>query len=270
MTTTGLVAGIDIDAILGARDRYLAALRSAADTLEPALDGLKPFLESHCLPTVEVDSRSHNTGFSLRGYRPELDRAFWRYLFEQSGLASMMSTKRRKELEDQLWDDRRSGELPPLTRESIAATFGGLQANKEAIFLESVEELYRMISWDHRTNKPNQLGERAVLKNALGWTSSNHNGTFSIPHDCRLRDVERVLCILAGMIPPEGSWGLSHRNDYAYGEWFKGNYSDAAPFEFKGHKNGNVHLRIPSKSIVAQCNRLIAKVYPGAIAGKGK
>lgn len=271
----GLIPTVSIDALLAARDNLVAALEGAGRKVEEALGHFSRFASYP--PSLELSCGSERYRLTdardADRWREEVDRAAWRHLFEVSGVSDVMSSERKRKLQGMLHGPaHRSADerIPPLTRENIAATFESVFSSVGDMFEESVEEVFRKLSWDYRTNVPCRFGRRLIVEYGCdAWPGSR---TWSIRYDSSVNDLERVVCRLAGLPQPDHRSGLRGRGDMPFGEWVTGLYGEGVepPLRVKGHRKRSLHVEIADPEVVDKLNRIIAKRYPGRVAPERK
>ena len=273
-TQQGLIPSISIEGLLTARDGAVEAFRRARRDLNAAKEALAALDVD--FPRIEVQI----TYGDLVGLdeadeiREELDRSAWSMLFAKSGVRDLMSGQKRHELSGLLHQSRHErrrssredgGRLPELTEENIRATFEELYKSRGDMLLESIEAIYKRMSWDYKTNQPTRFGEKIILTYALSvW--SNQVG---LNHDSVLYDLERLLCIIDRQLIPTYDVGLSRalRNGMERGELYEiPGTSGASLFSLRGFKNHNAHVYV-RPDLVAELNRRLAAKYPKILAG---
>ncbi|MCE5361560.1 MAG: DUF4942 domain-containing protein [Acidithiobacillus sp.] len=186
-----------------------------------------------------------------------VDAAFWSSLLNRSGIRALMSARRQEELDRQISENK----SPAFEPETVASTFADLYANRASMLEEGLVDLFRGLSWDYRTNNPVKLGKKLILNYVLDSFGS------AVPRSCsKIDDLMRVLSVYDGKPIPENRHNTLSRvyqakND---GSWaFETNY-----FTVKLYKKGSAHLvfKPETQPLLDQCNRVIARHFPGAIA----
>lgn len=271
--TEALISTVSVDALLMARDHLVETLERAGRDIGQALTNFARFADYP--PAVEVAYGSERVSLTraedAQRWKDEIDRAAWRHLFSLSGIGDVMSTERKQKLHGMLYDRApRHGEerIPPLTRENIAATFEAVFSSVGEMFEESVEAVYRKLSWDYRTNVPCKFGQRMILEYGVDTVWSNSK-TWRVPYDSRTVDLERVVCRLAKIPQPDHRSGLRGQ-EYPFGQWVEGKYEGPAPLRVKGYKKRTLHVEIADPAIVEAMNKIMAKRYPGQLAPERK
>jgi hypothetical protein len=276
-----LIPSISIEGLINARDGALETLRRAARDIEQAREAMR--LLNVELPRVAVDVNGDRDGTALDkehldDIKQEIDRVAWAALFNQSGVSAIMSSKKRAELSGML-HDRNAGRYhnttprpPELTADNIRATFADLYSKRGEMFDESVEEVFKKLSWDHKTNSPQRFQPKMILGYCL-QTNYGHAGSCAgVRYDGVLPDLERVLHMLAGKPLPTYQMGLNHTaNDGAllYGVKVAIPATDGPSlFALRCYMKGTCHVWVDSY-LIDQMNRIMARLYPGVIGRKG-
>jgi hypothetical protein len=88
----------------------------------------------------------------------------------------------------------------------VRATFVQLHAKRGEFFERGVLAVFRGLSWDYKTNRPQAFGRRIVVKHVLdAWGSPDHHATD------RLDDLERAMHLLAGRREPDHGVSVNSR-----------------------------------------------------------
>jgi len=249
---TGLTPGIDIDALLDKRAKYLRLVDQAEATLLLAAQYGEARFE------LRGRGRWGATCFPSDGARAELVRAFdadhWRLLLKGSGLYSLLDKTARDSWNKSLDD----GTAPALTRENIEATFTMLHAQRGEMFDRGVVEVFRLLSFDYKTNNAVKLGRRLIIEHA----SSGHGPEFNFCN--KLDDLLRVMSVLDGKLEPDHRQGAY----YTISTGWPRTVNDVEVhgfFSVRGFKNGNCHLTFLRPDLVTEMNRIIARRFPNAL-----
>lgn len=182
-----------------------------------------------------------------------LDAQGWRHLLDESGIRSFMSAKKRKE-----WDEAiQELKVPPLNRDAIAGTFADLYENRGTMLEQGVVEVFRCLSWNYKTNKPEAFGKKLIRAYAVqgGWPSHNFGD--------ELDDLLRIMCKLDGR--PEAD----HRRG-SYSRLFdairaKTDYVDDYVSVKLYRKAGTAHVTFLRPDLVDRMNGILAKHYGNAL-----
>lgn len=264
----------NIDALLAARDAVLAAQERMREDYRQVSSALAQF--GICPPRIHVEFegavyRDLLSADYDESRRREVDRLIWLRLFQLTGIETLMDSSSRRDLFDKLrksqaWTYSQEEALPPLTRENIEATFRELHAQQGEYFGRAVEECFRRLSWDHKTNQPNEIGQKMIVEYAVdSWSASTAKGRLS--HENSLRDLERVLHVIDGEPVPGYQYGVQALGEIPWGAWVEvPNSKGESYFRIKIYKKGTVHVFVHDETLIREMNRIIAQRYPGRIA----
>jgi hypothetical protein len=119
--------------------------------------------------------------------------------------------------------------------------------------------VFRSLSWDYRTNRPQAFGRRIVVRGV--------HGAYGFPDSRRcdlLDDLARVFHVLDGRPEPDHREGvyrrLSRRNKGDASTPLADAYTSIRTF-----KNGNAHVTFLRADLVDEMNRILARHYPDAL-----
>ena len=205
----------------------------------------------------------HMTGeFANRTTRLEtfqacLDAGGWTTLLQDSGLRSMMSASKRREVDEQIGAEK----VPELTREAIRATFATLHDSRVDMFEQGVIECFRRLSWDYKTNLPQKFGKRIVMTSLTSYGSANMRQTD------HLDDLLRVFHLCDGKPEADhrrGAYRLITDAMQSTAAWPKVAEHDYLSIRLFKNQNGHVTFKRPD--LIHRLNRILAKHYPHALA----
>lgn len=260
-----IVPSISITNLLSQRNAVLERLAQAVTLIQEAHEIASA--ANLGLPLFTVDNRRcdgvdlvnpSNPTEALTRATAVIDSGAWKHLVSESGLRSLMSAARRKELDEQIHNHK----TPPLTREAIAATFASMHANRGAMFDEGVIAVYKRLSWDYRTNLPHKFGCKLIMR-CVG-------AAYGLGLDCRqcdqLDDLVRVFSVLDSLPEPDHRTGVyitlsqQAHEQHQYPQHLAHRY-----FTMKLYKNRNAHIRFTRPDLVDGLNNILARHYPGAL-----
>lgn len=185
----------------------------------------------------------------------ELEGNAWHLLMKESGLMTFMSAKRREE-----WNKTiEKQEFPELTRDTIAATFRNIHADRETMFESGVIECFRRLSWDYKTNLPCKFGKKIIVTYLI---SSYGSANYKVCNE--IDDLMRIFCVLDGKPEPDHRYGIYYQmsghseesslsNTYISLRWFK---------------KGTGHITFKRLDLVAALNGILAKHHPNALPSR--
>jgi hypothetical protein len=192
----------------------------------------------------------------LETFQACVDAGGWTTLLHDSGMRSIMSASKRKDVDEQIGAEK----VPELTREAIRATFATLHDSRVDMFEQGVLECFRRLSWDYKTNLPQKFGKRMVMTYLTSYGSANLRQTD------HLDDLFRVFHLCDGKPEADhrrGAYRLIAEAMQRTSEWPKPAENDYVSIRLFKNQNGHVTFKRPD--LVTRLNRILAKHYPDAL-----
>lgn len=220
-------------------------------------------------------------GFDVRFDEPErlvgfLRQSFWRRIYTETGMIRLLSTESRQSFEDSLVAANKyhPADLPEITEESVLSTLE-LMAKSAPVELDKrIKELWRICSFNYKTNSPKGIRRRLILNNAIDvWQRSSK---YWMPyHSQTLQNLEELLWIMMVGAPPAGPAGLRweaeptigcserKRLQFSFGEWTDVPGPDGKSlWRVKGHKVGSVHVELLcDQDVIDEFNRTATRIF---------
>lgn len=276
--TTDLIKSVSISNLLQTRDAVLAKLNEARRLVEEAQAQFESFREqvstddtttdplSYAEPTYLVDSSRSHRGYSRSWFTDdgwgslvsELDARMWDFLMRRSGMDDFLDAQAKGEWAANIEEHN----VPPLTRETIAATFQDLHNSRGDLFERGVCNVFRKLSWHYKTNNPVKFGAKLVLSHFRDGFG------FSYDRSKQLDDLVRAFHVLDGKPVPEMAGGIARQlRESAGGCVFEPSRGEAELpyFRIKWFKKGTAHLFFSRPDLVDELNAIVAKHHPGAL-----
>ena len=221
-----------------------------------ALGGVPTLLSPSLLKVYGRETLLNDLIKSPDTLKKRLDAELWDVLFKASGVRSFMDAEARAKFQK----SRDKLETVPLTKENLKTTFRKLYADRDEMFANGVENLFRSLSWDHRTNSPVAFGRKFILRvRSYMMTTGLDPSVANV-----LDDLIRALCVLEGRPEPDHRNGvfktLGPFMEVARGEW-NGEF-----FCVRWFKNGMAHFVFHDIETANGLNRVLASRYPMALA----
>ena len=245
--------------ILDRVDRALSLLREAASieaaTFPTAFHGLRRlFMQDFHSSQVDLIGKD-----ALPKIMAEVDAGAWECLLDHSGIRTFLNQEKRQELHESI--EKKT--FPPITVDSVKATFAGLYERRVEMMEDGVIALFRKLSWDYKSNSPVAFGKRIILRSVI---DASHGMAYPNYRTCdTLDDLVRVLHLYDGQPEPDHRNGGIHGqlgDALRAGKWFLENEY----FLLRLYRNGNGHIALKRQDLVDQCNRILAKRYPMSLA----
>jgi hypothetical protein len=185
----------------------------------------------------------------------ELKKRSWQSLLDIMQVEKLAS--------DQRWDDIQKrlekGDLPDITLEEIHLIYEQYVSNAGDMFAEALQEVAdylrpgRLSRSHYKTNASYEIGDKVILTGHIshGFNKVNYYYRKS------LINLDRVFHILDGKL--DRHLNNSYQSDLvdAINEnWQEG---ETEYFEYKGYKNGNLHLKIKRTDLVEEMVKILAE-----------
>lgn len=193
--------------------------------------------------------------FQVEGAIAALNAAYWDKALKLTDIYEHMPQNRRSDWYDQI----REFKTPDFTLERVIPTFQELLMARGRFMAERVEGIFRALSGEHVTNRPEGFSKVMIINRAFdesGWPSYDRAGY--------LNDLRAVISKLIGR---EHTHWFSASNELMKvcrrrtGEWHE---ADNGTLKIKTFKKGTMHLEV-HPDIAAQLNEILAFLYPAAI-----
>lgn len=222
-----------------------------------ALGGVSSLLSPSLLKMYGRETLLNDLIKSQDTLKKRLDAELWDVLFKASGVRSFMDAEARARFQK----SRDKLDIVPLTKESLKSTFRALYADRDEMFANGVENLFRGLSWDHRTNSPVAFGRKLILRVRSYMATTGLDPSAANTLD----DLVRALCVLSGKPEPDHRHGMFQvlgpvMSASARGEW-SGEF-----FRVHWYKNGMGHFEFLDPELVLKLNKVLASRYPAALA----
>ena len=241
--------------------RYAAARehvsRMAAFMAQQAGEGdvLEYFFQGNAKGSTAPVRFSIERLFEEEGAVKALDAQYWQEALALTDLKKVMPAKRRYE-----WNERiASLDVPAFTADNVQATLLGLLSQRKDFFAERVDGVFRSLSREHVTNRPEGFSKRLI-------TFVHHGDGFYNGNADNVDDLRDVLALLQGRQgkAPRGNtrffldWVDRQRRT---GEWFS---LDGGALSVRLFKKGTLHIDI-HPDMAWQLNQVLSHLYPQAI-----
>ncbi len=112
--------------------------------------------------------------FSVQGAVASLNAAFWQEALDLTDVYQYMPNDRRNAWNDQI----REMEAPDFEEKTVRATLSELLFSREKFFAERVDGIFRNLSGEHVTNRPEGFGKRMIMARVYDeWGGNNYDRT---------------------------------------------------------------------------------------------
>jgi hypothetical protein len=231
------------------RDQIVTLLTKAMESLSEA-DLLLKTITTHGFSfdrnTIYSPSSPDQKMKTINILTKQADRKIWDHIIELGQFRDLMTVKEQRKISEQLED------CPPVTIETVTATFSSLLKNRPNMLQDLVETAFLERSGGYKSNKGMKINKRQVVDGVFCKYGFTNWG--SRPCD-RLDDITKAISKLLGEEKPHIFNILKVNSEYsAFG----------GKVRYKAFKNGNVHVWIDDKDLLDRLNDVLS----GAMGAK--
>lgn len=190
--------------------------------------------------------RQVNDMFKLDGAIAQLNADYWQKAMLLTDVYAYMPAARRNEWDEQI----RERTTPEFTDQVVRDTMTGLLAARESFFGERVDGIFRSLSGEHVTNRPEGFSKRMIL-----YISHKKD---------HITDLRQVVAKFMGR-DDEPNWqstdqllAVANRNS---GQWVN---VDGSSMRIRTYLKGTAHFEV-HPDMAWRLNCVLASLYPTAI-----
>jgi len=235
-----------------ARERTVQAYHSALKTLALA-DRQFQTIYSYGLP------RNSYPRDSLEETVRAIDARLWRQAFDITGFGQLMDREAREQFERDNQDNP-----PAFTVENVRSIFLSAAQDAEEMFNRGLVNVFRRLSRGHRTNTNEafKVNRRAIMVYMVRPAGRGLEICYGPAAD-ELNDLDRVFKTLDDEKHHPRSLETALNAALRKGEVYEDTY-----YQFKGFKNGNLHVVFKRQDLLDQANRIIHDYHEGSALAK--
>jgi hypothetical protein len=190
--------------------------------------------------------------FQLEPAIKALDADYWQRAMMLTDVLEYMPANKRNEWHEQISKHK----TPPFEYQSVKQTLIQLLNNRATFMAERVDGLFKALSDEHLTNRPEAFGKRFIIGYMLSYGHIESRRANYI-HDLR--------CVIGKFMGRE----VKNSNSTYYdldacdfdGQW---NEFDGGAFKIRLYKKGTAHMEV-HPDIAWQLNKVLAHLHPMAI-----
>ena len=248
------VQGDAIDALIGEYD----AARRHVDSVAAFMDG--PEMQRAARYFLDANQARFNRGmprveelFRLDGAIKALDAAYWKRALDLTDVIDYMPDERRQDWFKQIRDH----ECPGFDEASVRDNLGRLMAQRMDFLSEMVDGVFRGLSGEHVTNRPEGFSKRMIIDRCF-----TEFGTAGMKQGL-IQDLRSVVAkFMQRDHPSYNATGEAMRHfRRTTGEWHD---MDGGAFRVRVYKKGTAHMEV-HPDIAWRLNQILAHRYPHAI-----
>ena len=245
-----------VDSLLG---RYQFTRAKIEEVAHAVNDGDNSPAVAHFI-SGNLSGRRGGYGFSVRevfnvqGAVASLNAAYWQEALNLTDVYEYMPNDRRNEWNDQI----REMKAPDFEETTVRSTLSELLFSRETFFSERVDGIFRNLSGEHVTNRPEGFGKRMIMARVYDeWGGNNYQRSGYID------DLRQVIAKFMGRD------ATSYRTTdkilqiarQRSGEWLT---LDGGALRVKAFQKGTAHLEI-HPDMAWRLNDILAFLHPMAI-----
>lgn len=191
--------------------------------------------------------------FQLDGAVAKLNATYWQKALQLTDVYEYMPQARRDEWNKALVEMS----TPAFEEESVRSTLRDLLAKRTQFFAERIDGVFRGLSGEHVTNRPEGFSKRMILSYVLSYGTVNHSKAGLIA------DLRSVIAKFMGRDEPRHATAsaLLAQMRQATGEWHT---VDGGALRIRVYKKGTAHLEV-HPDMAWRLNQVLAHLYPLAI-----
>lgn len=243
-----------VDSLVGEYKQLRADVEMMAELINSHHASVHHFLEGN----QNQDRRHYFRGvgelFKLEGAIASLNSSFWQKALNMTDVYEYMPNNRRTEWNEQI----REMKTPDFEEETVRPTIMGLLNSRQKFFSERVDGIFRALSGDHVTNRPEGFGKRMILSRVFNdWGSSQYEVAGYI------QDLRIIIAKFMGRDEPrwratDAALESARRRP---GQWLT---LDGGALRVRGYLKGTAHLEV-HPDMAWRLNCILAQLYPLAI-----
>ncbi|MCP2234026.1 MULTISPECIES: DUF4942 domain-containing protein [Erwinia] len=192
--------------------------------------------------------------FELQGAVASLNAEYWASALALTDVYEYMPNERRNEWNDQISEMK----APDFDEATVRATLHELLFSRQKFFSERVDGIFRSLSGEHITNRPEGFGKRMIIARVFNeWNSLDHERSGYVD------DLRKVIAKFMGrdaqgLRTTDKALNIARRRA---GEWVT---LDGGALRVKVFLKGTVHLEIHPE-MAWRLNDILAFLHPFAI-----
>lgn len=242
-----------LDSLLGQYKQLRADIEMMGELVQKHSASVHHFLKGN----TDDRSRWHRSVvelFQIPGAIASLNAEFWQKALSMTDVYEYMPNNRRKEWNEQIMEMK----TPDFEEETVRPTIMDLLNSRQKFFSERVDGIFRALSGEHVTNRPEGFGKRMILArvfNEYGHTNHDMAGYIS--------DLRQVIAKFMGRDEPKW-WATNdalQTSRVNHGEWLT---LDGGALRIRSYLKGTAHLEV-HPDMAWRLNCILAHLYPLAI-----
>lgn len=165
-----------IDSLLGRYQHTRAKIEAIASMVTSGENAtaVAHFISGNLSSRRGYYGRTVGEMFSVPGAVASLNSAFWQEALDLTDVYQYMPNDRRNEWNEQI----REMAAPDFEEKTVRATLSELLFSREKFFAERIDGIFRSLSGEHVTNRPEGFGKRMIMARVYDeWGGNNYERT---------------------------------------------------------------------------------------------
>lgn len=246
-----------VDGLVGQYRQARARIEKVAEIMAGELGGVVPYF-------IEGNKRERDnwyrldTLFSREGAVAALNADYWNRALKLTDVLDCMPQKRRDEWYTQI----REMKTPDFEEETVRSTLADMLAMRSKFFAERVDGLFRALSGEHVTNRPEGFGKRMIIGHVI-----SSFGTVEYSRCGYINDLRAVIAKFMGReeLKYNATDDVIKAARRHNGEWMN---VDGGALRIRVYNGvGTAHLEV-HPDMAWRLNCVLASLYPLAIPPK--
>jgi len=206
----------------------------------------------HFLHAANRDNRGISALPAVEDAIRDLDAAYWQRAIQLTDVMDYMPAAAR----DQWNESIRNAETAPFDPDNVRATMAQLLAQRADFLADMVDGIFRGLSGEHVTNRPEGFYKRMIIAHVDNYGSFGSTGL--------IQDLRKVVAMLTGRGKVE-SWRLGpdavRYAQKTMGQWVS---LDGGAVMLRTYLKGTAHLQVHPQ-VAWRLNEVLAHKYPAAL-----
>ncbi len=243
MKSTAVKERLNANQICDRREEIATLITKAVESLSEA-DMLLKTMTTHGFSfdrsTFYSPSSPAQKIKSIDELTKQADRKIWDHIVELGQFRDLMTVKEQRRIYDEL------EKCPPVTYDTVTATFSSLLSNRPNMLQDLVETAFLERSSGYKSNDGNKINKRQVVNGVFDRYHFTNWG--SRPVD-RLDDITKAFSIITGIEKPHIAQLLQNDSEVL---------AFNAGVKYRAYQNGNVHIWILCDQLLDKLNLVLA------------
>lgn len=248
------VRSCDVEVLFRRHDAIAEHIAQIAQNADDYFgETLRFFSKGNLEPDSRIGFYQIEKMFQKDGALAALAADFWQHALMLTDVYEHMPQKRRDDWNEQI----RQQKTPDFTPDTVIPTLRELLGMRETFLAERVDGIFRALSGEHVTNRPEGFSKRMIMSGMLSY------GTVCYQRVGYLHDLRAVVARFMGRdeVTYTASSTLADEMQRATGQWV---VIDGGALKVRLYKKGTMHVEV-HPDMAWRLNAVLSHLYPQAI-----